>query len=291
MLRPDVFNLDDDDEDALQLLKRLELALHVGKSTDSTPSPAPVSPSDSSSYTSHTPDKLRDFTQMATWTVSTAKPGNGIEQILDGRADTYWQSDGPQPHTISAHFSSKLKIAELQLYLDFAADESYTPASLSLYAGSNEHDLALVRRLRRLDSPQGWVRIPLGIAPSVMDAGSDDDSTADELAEDATAEEISAREIRRARRARRREQKRRERLKKLEHSIREREKGVNAELEAMRDLTVTKTHMVRIVIHHNHQNGRDSHVRMVRALGPREQVTRHTSRFTSKEFRMYETIR
>lgn len=229
---------------------------------------------------------------MAVWTVSTAKPGNGVEKILDERPETYWQSDGPQPHTISARFSSKLKVSSVELYLDYAADESYTPASISVYAGCNEHDLRLVRRLRRLHEPQGWVRVPMGVTPNLMDAGdaSDEDGSSEGGGEE-SPEEAAVRERRRLRQSIRREERRRERTVRLQERIRKRELGVNGGLEAMRDLGVTKTHMVRIVIHCNHQNGRDSHVRMVRVVGPKEQVIGSGSRFTSKEFRMYETIR
>jgi anaphase-promoting complex subunit 10 len=28
---------------------------------------------------------------LAVWSLSTAKPGNGVEQLRDDRLDTYWQ--------------------------------------------------------------------------------------------------------------------------------------------------------------------------------------------------------
>ena len=38
---------------------------------------------------------LRDITDAAVcWQVSSAKPGNGVEQLRDCSTDTYWQSDG-----------------------------------------------------------------------------------------------------------------------------------------------------------------------------------------------------
>ena len=38
------------------------------------------------------------------WQLSSAKPGNGVEQIRDQSTDTYWQSDGvSQPATSCKH--------------------------------------------------------------------------------------------------------------------------------------------------------------------------------------------
>ena len=42
------------------------------------------------------------------WQLSSAKPGNGVEQIRDQSTDTYWQSDGvSQPHWIQVHFARR----------------------------------------------------------------------------------------------------------------------------------------------------------------------------------------
>ena len=43
----------------------------------------------------------REIGDLAVWSLSTAKPGNGVEQLRDDNTDTYWQSDGPQPHLIN----------------------------------------------------------------------------------------------------------------------------------------------------------------------------------------------
>ena len=81
--------------------------------------------------------------QQAVWSLSTAKPGNGVDQLRDGNLDTYWQvcarhsppamavrrcreasalaqSDGPQPHLVNIQFHKKMKVAELQLYCESA---------------------------------------------------------------------------------------------------------------------------------------------------------------------------
>jgi len=74
--------------------------------------------------------------------------------------DTYWQSDGAQPHLISIQFSRKMAVREVALYLDFKLDESYTPKKLSIRAGSTVHDLKEVR-VEHVVEPTGWVTIPL----------------------------------------------------------------------------------------------------------------------------------
>lgn len=36
-------------------------------------------------------DFVRDIGRNAKWTLSTCKPGFGVQQLLDGQCDTYWQ--------------------------------------------------------------------------------------------------------------------------------------------------------------------------------------------------------
>ncbi|KAI0560059.1 Anaphase-promoting complex subunit 10/DOC domain protein [Gracilaria domingensis] len=234
-------------------------------------------------------DGLRDLTHQAVWTVSTAKPGNGVEQLLDGDPNTYWQSDGLQPHSITAHFSSKVKISEIHLYLNYDADESYTPAFISIMAGSNFQDLQKVKESRKIRMPKGWVVIPMGDQTDVHDECSDDESEVER--EDMRPAERERVQVRRVERHRRRTERLVARQAMLDEKQKKAERDINGEFEAMKDRSVTKAHMIQIFIVSNHLNGRDSHVRMVRVLGPKSQLSSGTSRFTSTEFQMYETIR
>lgn len=240
-----------------------------------------------------TPCDARDLTPLAIWRVSSAKPGNGVEQLLDNNSETYWQSDGPQPHTISAQFIFKASISEVQIYLNYEKDESYTPAMVSVHAGNNTHDLHLVRRLRRLRNPAGWVRIPLGESAEIIDDDSDDDSDSDYStpSHELSAEEMAERNVRRQKRARRRERRKAERQAVLDSMQTRAEQGANGPLEALKDRSITKAHMIQISIHNNHQNGRDSHVRMVRILGPSRQIASYTTPFTSQEFQVFQELR
>ena len=83
-----------------------------------------------------TETKEREIGDLAVWSLSTAKPGNGVEQLRDDNSDTYWQSDGPQPHLINIQFHKKMRIHEIVIYTDFKLDESYTPSKISIRAGT-----------------------------------------------------------------------------------------------------------------------------------------------------------
>lgn len=56
----------------------------------------------------------REVGDLAVWTVTSAKLGNGVEQLRDGRTDTYWQSDGLQPHLINVQFQKKARLHPLR---------------------------------------------------------------------------------------------------------------------------------------------------------------------------------
>lgn len=83
-----------------------------------------------------------------------------MEQIRDDNIDTYWQSDGAQPHLINIQFHKKMSIMEVALYLDYGHDESYTPKKISIKAGTTFHDLVEVQVVD-LHEPHGWVKLAL----------------------------------------------------------------------------------------------------------------------------------
>ena len=95
--------------------------------------------------------------------MTSAKPGNGVELLRDNSLDTYWQSDGAQPHLVSAQFQHKAEMCEIALWCEYKMDESYTPSLVSVRAGTSCHDLREVRCVE-LEHPNGWVRVPLGDA-------------------------------------------------------------------------------------------------------------------------------
>jgi anaphase-promoting complex subunit 10 len=115
--------------------------------------------------------KLREIGNQAVWSLSSCKPGFGVEQLRDGSLDTYWQSDGPQPHLINIQFRRKMTIHDICIYADYKADESYTPNRISIRVGAHFNDLTELEQIE-LNEPSGWVVIPLRESgPSDSDAG------------------------------------------------------------------------------------------------------------------------
>lgn len=107
--------------------------------------------------------KYRDLGPLASWTVSTAKPGFDIDRVQDDSLETYWQSDGPQPHFINIHFPRKVSLKYVSIYLNFQLDESYTPSSIRIMSGTGYHTLAEVHRAE-FNEPTGWKHIDLTLA-------------------------------------------------------------------------------------------------------------------------------
>ncbi|RMD43177.1 hypothetical protein DV735_g1961, partial [Chaetothyriales sp. CBS 134920] len=84
---------------------------------------------------------LRDISSLATWTLSSAKPGCALPQLRHPSPNFFWQSDGPQPHILTLHFFKLVAIVKMRIYLDFELDESYTPTKIRFYAGMSEGGL------------------------------------------------------------------------------------------------------------------------------------------------------
>eukprot|EP00658_Telonema_sp_P-2_P032837 TRINITY_DN24220_c0_g1_i3.p1 TRINITY_DN24220_c0_g1~~TRINITY_DN24220_c0_g1_i3.p1 ORF type:complete len:181 (+),score=29.27 TRINITY_DN24220_c0_g1_i3:237-779(+) len=103
---------------------------------------------------------LREIGDQAVWTLSTAKPGNGVEQLRDDSTETYWQSDGTQPHFVNIQFHKKMRIERISFYTDYRIDESYTASKLSIREGNDLDDLHEVK-LVELEEPSGWVHVDL----------------------------------------------------------------------------------------------------------------------------------
>lgn len=97
---------------------------------------------------------------IASWVLSSAKPGNGVNQLMDNNLETYWQSDGPLPHLLTITFNRKTKLSDLWIHFNHRSDESYTPQQLSIRIGTGYHDLEEIQ-IVDLNEPQGWLRVPL----------------------------------------------------------------------------------------------------------------------------------
>nr|XP_043616947.1 anaphase-promoting complex subunit 10 [Erigeron canadensis] len=103
---------------------------------------------------------LREMAKTAAWSVSSCKPGNGVSCLRDDNFETYWQSDGAQPHLVNIQFQKKVKLQLVALYVDFNLDESYTPSRIAIRAGDGFHNLKEIKTVE-LVKPTGWVNIYL----------------------------------------------------------------------------------------------------------------------------------
>ncbi|CAB4004447.1 anaphase-promoting complex subunit 10 isoform X1 [Paramuricea clavata] len=106
-------------------------------------------------------EKLREIGHQAIWSLSSCKPGFGVEQLRDGNLDTYWQSDGPQPHLVNVKFRRKTLVQNVCIFVDYKSDESYTPSKISIRAGNSLDSLKQID-IVELDEPSGWLVVPVG---------------------------------------------------------------------------------------------------------------------------------
>ncbi|PIA52698.1 hypothetical protein AQUCO_01000515v1 [Aquilegia coerulea] len=105
-------------------------------------------------------EDLREMAKKASWSVSSCKSGNGVQFLRDDNLETYWQSDGAQPHLVNIQFQKKVKLQLVVLYVDFKLDESYTPSKISVRAGNGFHNLKEIKTVE-LVKPIGWIYISL----------------------------------------------------------------------------------------------------------------------------------
>ncbi|KAF9020941.1 anaphase-promoting complex, subunit 10 [Hymenopellis radicata] len=106
-----------------------------------------------------------DISGRANWSVSSAKFGFGVECLRDGDPDTFWHSDGPQPHFITIEFPRKVPVQKLSIYLSHPQDDSYTPSTLAIRAGTGASDLQDVRIIT-LEKPDGWITFDVSSEPN-----------------------------------------------------------------------------------------------------------------------------
>ncbi|XP_014937440.1 anaphase-promoting complex subunit 10 isoform X1 [Panthera pardus] len=126
---------------------------------------------------------VREIGSQAVWSLSSCKPGFGVDQLRDDNLETYWQSDGSQPHLVNIQFRRKTTVKTLCIYADYKSDESYTPSKISVRVGNNFHNLQEIREFGKslvghfclgvshavtvlcqqleLVEPSGWIHVPL----------------------------------------------------------------------------------------------------------------------------------
>ena len=55
----------------------------------------------------------KEVSSLGKWSLSSYKCGQGLDQLLSPSTDTFWQSDGPQPHFINVQFPKKITLQVL----------------------------------------------------------------------------------------------------------------------------------------------------------------------------------
>ncbi|KAH9997681.1 anaphase-promoting complex, subunit 10-domain-containing protein [Xylariaceae sp. FL0662B] len=114
---------------------------------------------------------LKEISNLASFTVSSYKPGCGVKELRDDDVNQFWQSDGPQPHRLNIHFIKRVEIRALRLFLDYELDESYTPTKIQITAGTGPN-LTIPFTTMELNMPKGWVDVPIAGAGGGADGNS-----------------------------------------------------------------------------------------------------------------------
>ncbi|QRV74732.1 anaphase-promoting complex subunit 10 [Ceratobasidium sp. AG-Ba] len=176
----------------------------------------------------HYQGKLPDIGHLATWSVSSFKYGFNVDCLRDDDPETFWQSDGPQPHYITLQFHKKVAVQKIAILLKFDQDDSYTPIRLAIRAGMSLNDLQEVRYVG-FERPNEWLDFDVSMDPA-------DDG-------------MSARPL--------------------------------------------HCYAIQIVIAANYMNGKDTHIRGLKVLGPLEPQpgAEDVIPYTSLAFQMHECIR
>lgn len=131
------------------------------------------------------PPGLKEISSLASWTVSTNKPGCGVTALRSPDTSLFWQSDGPQPHLLSIHFFKLVSIIHMRIFLDFDNDESYTPTKMQFLAGMGVHDLQEFCEMS-FEQPKGWIDVDFSnVGPLRSDFDGSDDEGPDAIDWDA----------------------------------------------------------------------------------------------------------
>ncbi|KAK6007152.1 hypothetical protein QM012_006160 [Aureobasidium pullulans] len=124
------------------------------------------------------PRGLKEISSLASWTVSTSKPGCGVAALRHPSSSLFWQSDGPQPHLLTVHFFKQVAVSHIRIYLDFENDESYTPTRMQFWAGTGLHDLIEFADMQ-FEQPRGWIPVDFSQVGPIEDEDNEDPDSID----------------------------------------------------------------------------------------------------------------
>ncbi|KAI4291121.1 anaphase-promoting complex subunit 10 [Pancytospora philotis] len=86
--------------------------------------------------------------------LSSYKRGYGLYELLADGRNNYWSTDGQLPHALRITFARLTYVHAVELGLNYASDDSYTPEFITLYADGFAKDY-------HFPEPSGVVSIPL----------------------------------------------------------------------------------------------------------------------------------
>lgn len=91
--------------------------------------------------------------------LSSEKPGHRLTELLDYmNMETYWSSDDILPHFIQIEFDYLEYIQQIEIYISFHKDDSYTPEIIDFYYGVSMDSLVKVTP-RPYIEPMGCTKI------------------------------------------------------------------------------------------------------------------------------------
>ncbi|KAJ4154980.1 hypothetical protein LMH87_000250 [Akanthomyces muscarius] len=103
---------------------------------------------------------LKEISNLGKFTVSSHKPGNGVQELRSDDLKLYWQSDGPQPHKLTIYFIKRVGIRVIRFFVDYQEDESYTPTKIVFRSGTSENNMIEFATMT-MDNPYGWQDVPI----------------------------------------------------------------------------------------------------------------------------------
>lgn len=93
-------------------------------------------------------DNMVDISNLCYWKASSSKVMHPIENVLNDDPESFWQSDGGQPHIVDIYFNKRVELTMLALFFGFEVDESYSPSVMKIYIGDSINDLTYYEEWR-----------------------------------------------------------------------------------------------------------------------------------------------
>ncbi|KNE69100.1 hypothetical protein AMAG_13964 [Allomyces macrogynus ATCC 38327] len=101
-----------------------------------------------------------DITHTGQWSLSSAAPKHGLQELHAPNTDLFWQSSALSgPHDMVVCFPHRVEVQTVALFLDYMRDETWTPHIVQVQAGATRNGWVDVGDPVTLTHPHGWVLI------------------------------------------------------------------------------------------------------------------------------------